>query len=117
MCALRPMKLNEVWYRRAVGDHVRASGRSRVARASVSVYYSRQSAQQELRVKRLIMASCMRLAGISRGSYHLVQCRKFTSTTARRNDAVSTAVQKKPIGGFRGGYIIIATIFFILTFS
>ena len=60
-------------------------------------------------VKRLIMASCIRLAGIFRGSHHLVQCRKFTSTTARRNDAtsnLSTAVQKKPIGGFRGGYII-----------
>jgi hypothetical protein len=53
------------------------------------------------------MASFMRLAGISR-----VQCRKFTSTTARRNGA--TAVQKKPIGGFRGGFIIIITIIFSL---
>ena len=56
----------------------------------------------------------MRLAGISRRSYHLVQCRKFTSTAAWRSDAtsnLSTAVQKKPIGGFRGGCIIITIIF------
>lgn len=54
------------------------------------------------------MASCVRLAGISRRSFHLVQCRKFTSTTARRNDNLGTAqVQKKPIGGFRGGYYIV----------
>ena len=60
------------------------------------------------------MASCMRLAGISRRSFHLVQCRKFTSTTAWRNDATSQ-VQKKPIGGFRGGYYIIyGPLFFFL---
>lgn len=63
-----------------------------------------------------IMASFVRLAGILRRSPHyLVQCRKFTSTTARRNDATSNlAVQKKPIGGFRGGYIIITIIFLML---
>ena len=52
------------------------------------------------------MASCIRLTGISRRSYHLIQCRKFGSTAARRNDLGTAQVQKKPIGGFRGGYYI-----------
>ncbi|KAF8809560.1 hypothetical protein BYT27DRAFT_7187876 [Phlegmacium glaucopus] len=55
------------------------------------------------------MASCMRFAGLSRRSHHLVQRRNFTSTTARQNDAMSNLgavqAQKKPIGGFRGGII------------
>ena len=58
------------------------------------------------------MASFICLGGIFRRSQRLVQCRDFTSTTARQNDATSNlAVQKKPIGGFRGGYIIITIVF------
>lgn len=60
------------------------------------------------------MTSFVRLTGHFRRSHHLVQCRKFTSTTVRQNDVASNLgaaqVQKKPIGGFRGGYIIITII-------
>lgn len=52
------------------------------------------------------MASCMRLARASRPSFRLVQTRGFNNTGVVRNEAVNLGtvqVQKKPIGGIRGG--------------
>ncbi|KAF8158347.1 hypothetical protein B0H34DRAFT_797750 [Crassisporium funariophilum] len=54
------------------------------------------------------MASLVRLTGLSR-LHSRLQSRNFVSSTTMRNDATSNLgtvqVQKKPIGGFRGGIV------------
>ncbi|KAF8195550.1 hypothetical protein BJ912DRAFT_1141202 [Pholiota molesta] len=55
------------------------------------------------------MTSVTRLSAISRHSLRAVQCRNLSTSSILRNEATSNlgtvAVQKKPIGGFRGGIV------------
>jgi hypothetical protein len=60
------------------------------------------------------MTSVTRLSAISRHSLRAVQCRNLSTSSILRNEATSNlgtvAVQKKPIGGFRGGYVLFLRI-------